>query len=179
MLCYIRHLILREPGRGHVHHFFQGGYGGALIRGVVFRLIKQASHDEDNHRYEVEMRHTASAQLTSCNINLSQEIFCDLKPSVSSLSSKFSSFQIWRPVQIWEIFGQTSRVVLLGSVTQTVRCQCMLPWYGMLWCGCGIWYDINWYTMVWQKHGTARRPTAQHGVAIPRHSTATGLRQKN
>ena len=82
---------------------------------------------------------------------------------MSSLSSKFSSFQIWRPVQIWEIFGQTSRVVLLGSVTQTVRCQCMLPWYGMLWCGCGIWYNINWYTMVWQKHG----------MAIPQYGNTT------
>ena len=41
--------------------------------------------------------------------------------------------------------------------------QCCLPWYGMLWCGCGIWYDVNWYTMVWQKHG----------MAIPQYGNTT------
>ena len=56
----------------HINHCHQHP---DLIRGVVFRLIKQASHDVDNHRYEIEKRHTVSAPLTSCNINLSQEIF--------------------------------------------------------------------------------------------------------
>ena len=59
----------------HINHCHQHP---DLIRGVVFRLIKQASHDVDNHRYEIEKRHTVSTPLTSCNINLSQEICCDL-----------------------------------------------------------------------------------------------------
>ena len=93
---------------------------------------------------------------------------------MSSLSSKFSSFQIWRPVQIWEIFGQTSRVVLLGSVTQTVRCQCMLyisgvavlptlVWYAMVWMWYMVWRKLVYYgmakawhgnTTVWKYHGS-------------------------